>query len=184
MLAMALVQQGQQRHGNDSKDFCASTMAMTPLWQGQQHQLDHNNNTIATMATTLLQQWQRCLDYKDACVSTTATPLQRGWQRHLDDSKEVCASMTVVSHLAPSQRYSTIEEEEADMLTLTWEEVTIREGSRRCCSCTKKEIMRLKKGLQTKYRGACYSVLFCLMTTPRLWLKNKIMSFSPVLIPR
>ncbi len=28
--------------------------------------------------------------------------------------------------------------------TLTWEEVTIREGRRRCCSCTKKEIMSLR----------------------------------------
>jgi hypothetical protein len=28
--------------------------------------------------------------------------------------------------------------------TLTWEEVTIREGNRRCCCCTKKEIIRLR----------------------------------------
>ncbi len=28
--------------------------------------------------------------------------------------------------------------------TLTWEEVTIREGKTRCCSCTKKEIIRLR----------------------------------------
>ncbi len=28
--------------------------------------------------------------------------------------------------------------------TLTWEEVTIREGKRRCCSCSKKEIMSLR----------------------------------------
>ncbi len=30
------------------------------------------------------------------------------------------------------------------MPTLTWEEVTIREGKRRCCNCTKKEIIRLR----------------------------------------
>ncbi len=40
--------------------------------------------------------------------------------------------------------------------TLTWEEGTIREGKSRCCSFTKKEISRLKKGLQMKYRGARY----------------------------
>ncbi len=42
--------------------------------------------------------------------------------------------------------------------TLTWdkEEVTIKEGKSRCCSFTKKEIMRLKKGLQMKNNGACY----------------------------
>ncbi len=28
--------------------------------------------------------------------------------------------------------------------TLTWEEVTVREGKRKCCSCTKKEIIRLR----------------------------------------
>ncbi len=34
---------------------------------------------------------------------------------------------------------------ERGVLTLTWEEVTIREGKRgRCCSCTKKEIVRLR----------------------------------------
>ena len=37
------------------------------------------------------------------------------------------------------------------VLTLTWEEVTIREGKRRCCSCTKIEIMSLGFYLKVIY---------------------------------
>ncbi len=39
--------------------------------------------------------------------------------------------------------------------TLTWEEVTIREGKRRCCSCTKMDIMSLGFYLKVIYKSAC-----------------------------
>ncbi len=39
--------------------------------------------------------------------------------------------------------------------TLTWEKVTIREGKRRCCGCTKMEIMRLGFYLKVIYKSAC-----------------------------
>ncbi len=39
--------------------------------------------------------------------------------------------------------------------TLTWEEVTIREGKRRCCSCTKKDFMSLRFHLKVIYKSAC-----------------------------
>ncbi len=41
------------------------------------------------------------------------------------------------------------------MLTLTWEEVTITECNRRCCSCTKKEIKSLGFYLKVIYKFAC-----------------------------
>jgi hypothetical protein len=41
------------------------------------------------------------------------------------------------------------------MLTLTGEEVTIREGKRLCCSCSKKEIMSLGFYLKVIYKSAC-----------------------------
>jgi hypothetical protein len=39
--------------------------------------------------------------------------------------------------------------------TLTWEEVTISEGKRSCCSCSKKEIMSLGFYLKVIYKSAC-----------------------------
>jgi hypothetical protein len=36
------------------------------------------------------------------------------------------------------------------VLTLTWEEVTIKEGNRRCCSCTNKEIISLRLAEEMK----------------------------------
>ncbi len=41
------------------------------------------------------------------------------------------------------------------MPTLTWEEVTIREGKRLCCSYSKKEIMSLGLYLKVIYKSAC-----------------------------
>ncbi len=41
------------------------------------------------------------------------------------------------------------------MPTLTWEEVFIREGKRRCCSCTKMEIMSLGLYLIVIYKSVC-----------------------------
>ena len=41
------------------------------------------------------------------------------------------------------------------MLTLTWEELTISEGERSCCSCSKKEIMSFGFYLKVIYKSAC-----------------------------
>ncbi len=57
---------------------------------------------------------------------------------------------SVVGLLAPSQGYSTLEEEEACQLWPEKKRLLSKERKRRCCSCTKKEIMRLKKGLQNE----------------------------------
>jgi hypothetical protein len=75
--AMASGQWGQQCHCDNGKDACTLTMATTPLWQGQKHQLDDSNNDITTRATALLQWHQRSLDCK--------TPAHKQWQHHHDE---------------------------------------------------------------------------------------------------
>jgi hypothetical protein len=68
--------QGQQHQLSNSKDACALMMAMTPLLQGQQCQLDdYTRSTTAEMQSQQgqqlpLQQQQRC------CASTATTSLQ------------------------------------------------------------------------------------------------------------
>jgi hypothetical protein len=96
MLVMVPAQQGSWCHCDNSKDACASTMAMMPLWQVRQHQLDDGNNAITMRATTLLHWWERHLDYKDTCASKTATQLQQGWRCQLDNSKDTCTLMTAM----------------------------------------------------------------------------------------
>jgi hypothetical protein len=52
--------------------------------------------------------------------------------------------LPLVSFSAPSQRYSTVEEEEVCRLWPEKNRLLSRERKRRCCSCSKKEIIRLK----------------------------------------
>ncbi len=53
-----------------------------------------------------------------------------------------------------------------------------------CCSCIKKEIMRLRKGSTKRIVDRAYEVMISPVTIPRLWLRNNIITFYPVLIPR
>jgi hypothetical protein len=96
----------QQPHCNDGKDPCASMMMTFPLQQGQWHQLEDGNNTIATMATmpprikgndaivtraTMpAHQWQGCLRNNNGnnnivmgatIAITTTTKMQAHWQQ-------------------------------------------------------------------------------------------------------
>ncbi len=50
-MATMPLQQGQQRHHNDSKDNCTLMMMTMPLQQGKQCQLEDSNNAITTRAT-------------------------------------------------------------------------------------------------------------------------------------
>ncbi len=52
------------------------------------------------------------------------------------------------------------------MPTLTWEEVTIREGKRRCCSCTKMEIMSLGFYLKVNFSLHARSRAYCVGSYP------------------
>jgi hypothetical protein len=54
-MATMSLQQGQQRHRDDSKDACASMMTTTPLQQGQQCHLENGGKAIAMRATMLVQ---------------------------------------------------------------------------------------------------------------------------------
>jgi hypothetical protein len=54
-MATMSLQQGQQRHCNDSKDACTLMMTTTPLQQGQQCHLEDGGNAIATRATMPVQ---------------------------------------------------------------------------------------------------------------------------------
>jgi hypothetical protein len=105
ILVMVPAQQGQQCHSYNGKDACASTMVMTPLWQGWGHQLEDLIDAIAARAATIFQQWQRCLDCKDACTSMTPTSSQWGQQPQLDNSKEACSLMTAMIPLLRGQQH-------------------------------------------------------------------------------
>ncbi len=139
------------------------------LWGQQQHQDTRLNNSVqcfhrqAHLWLTQERQWRQRLEYQQNFQS--ANQLQAlDQQMEIDMQQEKVTDnkwRNVLQHaiglLDPSQRYSRIEEEKVCQL---WPEkkkaVTVREGKSRCCSFTKKEIMRLKKGLQMKYHGACY----------------------------
>jgi hypothetical protein len=77
ILAMAPVQRGQQCHSYNGKDACASTMVMTPLWQGWGHQFEDLIDAIAARATTIFRQWQRCW--------TAKTPAHQWRQQHRNE---------------------------------------------------------------------------------------------------
>ncbi len=60
------------------------------------------------------------------------------------------------------------------MLALTREEVTIREGKRRCCSCTKKEIIKLKNDSKLALNQQIKKGVYCVesYTIPSATLKR------------
>jgi hypothetical protein len=123
ILAMVPAQQGQRCHSYNGKDACASMMVMTPLWQGQEHQLEDLIDAIAARATTIFWQWQRCLDCKDACASMMATPSQWGQQPQLEISKDACALMTATTPLLRGQQHQL-----DDYATLTVAEMPSQQG--------------------------------------------------------
>jgi hypothetical protein len=119
MLAMASVQWGQQCHHDNCKDACALIMAMMPLWQGQQHQLEDGNNV--KMATTPSQQGQQgyCDNGKDAW--TAKTPAHQWWQHHhneSDDPSSMTAKMPV--HQWQQQLHCYKGNDASSMTMLAW----------------------------------------------------------------
>ncbi len=98
----------------------------------------------------------------------------------------------VVSFLAPSQRYSMVEEEEACQLWPEKNWLLSGERKRRCCSCTKKEIMRLKNdsklalNRQVKkgvHRVESYTIPYMVSRCQR-WCLEKIQHSVPELTYR
>ncbi len=67
------------------------------------------------------------------------------------------------------------------MPALTWEEVTIREGKRRCCSCTKKEIIRLRNDSKLALNWWVQKGVYCVefYTIPYTTLKRLRWRTSP-----
>ncbi len=73
LMATMPLRQGQQCHRNDGKDACALMMMTMPFQQGQRHQLEDDNNAIATRATTPSQ-----IKGNNTIVPRATTP---AWQR-------------------------------------------------------------------------------------------------------